>query len=226
MLLNFLAIYCIIVHDVGLASVSRNLLTLNKYYGRHPYFSDDGEKMNRKLNVRFLAESAVIAALYAVLTYVAAMMNLAYGPIQFRFSEALTVLPIFTPAAVPGLAIGCFISNLASPLGIVDWVFGTLATLLAALTAQMLRKIVWKGIPWLSVLMPVIFNSLIIGFEIACLSDAGNFSLSYVSLSAFSAAAVSVGIGELVICFGLGIPLILAFKRTGTALKLFGTYKK
>lgn len=86
--------------------------------------------MKTENKVRFLALSAVIAALYAVLTYAAAAVNLAYGPFQFRFSEALTVLPAFTPAAIPGLAVGCLLSNLASPLGIVDWVFGTLATLL------------------------------------------------------------------------------------------------
>lgn len=90
--------------------------------------------MNKKTSkVRFLALSAVIAALYAVLTYAAAAMNLAFGAVQFRFSEALTVLPAFTPAAIPGLAVGCLISNLASPLGVVDWVFGTLATLLAGI---------------------------------------------------------------------------------------------
>lgn len=94
--------------------------------------------------VRFLALSAVIAALYAVLTYAAAAVNLAYGPFQFRFSEALTVLPAFTPAAIPGLAVGCLLSNLASPLGIVDWVFGTLATLLAACCTYMLRNVKWK----------------------------------------------------------------------------------
>ena len=73
--------------------------------------------MSTSKRVRFLALGAVIAGLYAVLTYVAAAMNLAYGAVQFRFSEALTVLPVFTPAAVPGLALGCFIANLASPLG-------------------------------------------------------------------------------------------------------------
>lgn len=83
--------------------------------------------MNKKTSkVRFLALSAVIAALYAVLTYAAAAMNLAFGAVQFRFSEALTVLPAFTPAAIPGLAVGCLISNLASPLGVVDWVFARL----------------------------------------------------------------------------------------------------
>ena len=112
--------------------------------------------------VRFLALSAVIAALYAVLTYAAAAVNLAYGPFQFRFSEALTVLPAFTPAAIPGLAVGCLLSNLASPLGIVDWVFGTLATLLAACCTYMLRNVKWKEIPILAPLPPVIFNALII----------------------------------------------------------------
>ena len=68
--------------------------------------------MRTASKVRFLAQGAVIAALYAVLTYLAAAMNLAYGPVQFRFSEALTVLPVFTPAAIPGLALGCFLSNL------------------------------------------------------------------------------------------------------------------
>ena len=117
--------------------------------------------------VRFLALSAVIAALYAVLTYAAAAVNLAYGPFQFRFSEALTVLPAFTPAAIPGLAVGCLLSNLASPLGIVDWVFGTLATLLAACCTYMLRNVKWKEIPILAPLPPVIFNALIVGFEVS-----------------------------------------------------------
>ena len=98
--------------------------------------------MNKKTSkVRFLALSAVIAALYAVLTYAAAAMNLAFGAVQFRFSEALTVLPAFTPAAIPGLAVGCLISNLASPLGVVDWVFGTLATLLAGIFSYLVRNI-------------------------------------------------------------------------------------
>ena len=73
--------------------------------------------MNTSKKVRFLALGAVIAALYAVLTYVAAAVNLAYGPVQFRFSEALTVLPVFTPAAIPGLTLGCVIANLGSLSG-------------------------------------------------------------------------------------------------------------
>ena len=133
--------------------------------------------MNKKTSkVRFLALSAVIAALYAVLTYAAAAMNLAFGAVQFRFSEALTVLPAFTPAAIPGLAVGCLISNLASPLGVVDWVFGTLATLLAGIFSYLVRNIRWKEIPVLAPLPPVIFNALIVGFEVACLADNGTFA--------------------------------------------------
>ena len=103
--------------------------------------------MKNNEKTRFLAQSAMICALYTVLTYAAASLNLAYGPVQFRFSEALTVLPAFTPAAVPGLALGCFLSNLLSPLGIVDWVFGTCATLLAALGTRMLSGVQVRGIP-------------------------------------------------------------------------------
>lgn len=168
---------------------------------------------DRKGKTYFISQTAVIAGLYAVLTYVAAAVNLAYGPVQFRFSEALTVLPIFTPAAVPGLAIGCFLSNLFSPLGIVDWIFGTLATLLAAIFSRMLRKIEIKGIPFLSILMPVIFNAVIIGIEIVCLVG-DKFTPSALNWTAFGAAALSVGIGELVICLGLGIPLIIAIRKT------------
>lgn len=171
--------------------------------------------------VRFLAQGAVIAALYAVLTYLAAAMNLAYGPVQFRFSEALTVLPVFTPAAIPGLALGCFLSNLASPLGIVDWVFGTAATLLAAFGTQAAGKLRIKGVPVLAPLPPVLANAMLVGLEVACLSEAGVFSFSHFSWAAFGAGALSVGLGELVVCYALGLPLILALEKTGASQKIF-----
>ena len=78
---------------------------------------------NKKLSVRFLTESAVIAALYAAATYLSAAFSLAYGPVQFRLSEALTVLSTLTPAAIPGLTIGCIIGNISSPMGIWDVLF-------------------------------------------------------------------------------------------------------
>ena len=93
-----------------------------------------------KKSTLFLTRAAIIAALYAALTYAASVVGLAYGPIQFRFSEALTVLACFTPAAVPGLTVGCFLGNLGSSLGPIDWVVGTAATLLAALCTYFTRK--------------------------------------------------------------------------------------
>lgn len=188
------------------AAVSREILTL--------------KNTRRKLNMstsrktRFLAVGAVIAALYAVLTYVAAAVNLAYGPVQFRFSEALTVLPVFTPAAVPGLALGCFIANLGSPLGVVDWVFGTGATLLAAVGTWLVKDIQVKGLPLLAPLPPVLANVLLVGFELSCLSSTGAFALGNFTWAAYGASALSVGIGELAICYVLGLPLILALRRT------------
>lgn len=170
--------------------------------------------MKSSKQIRFLAQGAVIAALYAVLTYAAAALNLAYGEVQFRFSEALTVLPVFTPAAAPGLALGCFLSNLASPLGVVDWVFGTSATLIAALLTRAVSSVQVKGVPVLAPLPPVLLNAGIVGLEIACLSDVG-FAWANFSWAAFSAGAVSVGLGELVVCYALGLPLLIALKRVG-----------
>ena len=84
----------------------------------------------KKNTTRYLTQAAVIAALYVVLTYVSSAVGLAYGGVQFRLSEALTILPAFTPAAIPGLTIGCVLGNLGSPMGIVDIVCGAGATLL------------------------------------------------------------------------------------------------
>lgn len=178
--------------------------------------------MKNRTKTRFLAQSAMVCALYAVLTYCAASLNLAYGPIQFRFSEALTVLPAFSPAAVPGLALGCFLSNLASPLGPVDWVFGTLATLLAALSTRALSRIRVKGLPVLAPLPPIVFNALIVGLEVSCLSEAGAFSWANFSPAAFAGGALSVGLGQLVVCTLLGYPLMLALQKTPLTQRVLG----
>jgi len=199
------------------AAVSREILTL-KNTSAGKVFLHRGPKGMLKLKnqrkVRDLAISAVIAAMYAVLTYLAAAMNLAYGGVQFRFSEALTILPVFTPAAIPGLTLGCLISNLGSPLGIVDWIFGTLASFLAAFGVYLVRNIRWKDIPIFAPLPPVLCNALLVGLEIACLSDAGVFSFGNASWGGFFAGAISVGLGQLVVCYALGIPLFLAIRRS------------
>ena len=169
--------------------------------------------MKRNTRGRFLTEAAMIAAGYTVLTLLAMMLNLAYGPVQFRFSEALTVLPVLTPAAVPGLAVGCLLSNLWSSMGALDIIFGTAATLLAALTTYMVRNIRVKGIPILAPLPPVLFNALIVGVEITIVSPGGFV------FPAFLANALSVGLGELAVCYVLGLPLLVALEKAMGAYK-------
>ena len=148
----------------------------------------------------------MIAAMYAALTY--AVSPIAYGEVQFRISEALTILPVFTPAAIPGLIVGCLIANIGSPYMVADMIFGTLATVLAAFSTRALRNVCVKGIPVLAPLPPVIFNALIVGAEISFFMPEG------FEFAAFFAAALSVGLGELVVCYGLGIPLIIVLKKT------------
>lgn len=134
---------------------------------------------------------------------------------QFRFSEALTVLPVFTPAAVPGLALGCFLANLGSPLGIVDWVFGTGATLLAAIGTWLVGRVPGEG---RAVLAPLPRSS-----PTWCWWD---LSSPASPAPAPSPSATLPGppmapppcqwaSGELVVCYALGIPLLMLLKRAG-----------
>lgn len=169
-----------------------------------------------KKSTHFLVEAAMIAAAYAALTYAAAGMGLAYGNIQLRFSEALTLLAVFTPAAIPGLTIGCFLGNLGSPFGLVDILCGTFATFLAAVLTHWLRNLRLKKIPWLAPLPPVLTNALIVGLEIAWFLPEG---LTWVG---FAVSALEVGIGELLVCYGLGLPLTVMLEKTGAAKKIFG----
>ena len=154
-----------------------------------------------------LVYGAIIAAFYAAATVL--ISPISYGAVQFRLSEVLTVLSVFTPAAVPGLTVGCIIANLPSPYGVWEILFGSAATLLAAITARKLRHITFKSLPLLSIIMPVIFNALIIGAEIAILtpSDSTKFAMFVIS-------ALQVGAGELAVCILGGIPFFFAVKRT------------
>ena len=169
-------------------------------------------KNNSKL--RLMAEAGMIAALYTVATLILAPLS--FGNIQFRASEALTLLPVFTASAVPGLAVGCIISNAvgvamgSNIAGWLDVLFGSFATLIAAILTRALRKIQIKGIPLLAILPPVLLNALIVGGELAVV-----YQLP------FWICALEVGAGELVVCTVLGIPLILALKKT----KLFDDSK-
>lgn len=110
----------------------------------------------RKFSVRDLTIAAMVAALYTMMGYFANIFGMTFGVLQCRFAEALTVLPFLFPAAAPGLVVGCFLTNLLSPYGPLDWLFGTLATAIAAwLTMKMPR---W----YLAALPPILVNALIL----------------------------------------------------------------
>lgn len=161
--------------------------------------------MNKK--TRFLTNAAVIGALYAVLTLLSAVFGLAYGEVQFRISEALCVLPLFTPAAVPGLTVGCVVANIFSSVNPLDTVMGSLATLLAAILTRKCRKITVKGFPFLSMIFPVLFNALFIGALIAFFAESESFA------SVFALSALGVGAGEAAVVFTLGTALVIFLQK-------------
>lgn len=173
----------------------------------------------RKEKLNYITTASIIAAIYAALTYFGAFFGLSYGPIQLRFSEVLTILPIFTPAAIPGLTVGCFIANIGS-FNLLDMVFGTLATLIAAILTRLFRNIKFKGLPLLALFPPVIVNALIIGLEIAIFWLPEGLSIYGFLISAFE-----VGIGQLIVCYVLGIPFYLTVKKT-KLIKIFGCENK
>ena len=143
--------------------------------------------------VRFITQAAMIAAIYVVLTIFISAFNLASGAIQIRISEALTILPAFTPAAIPGLFLGCLISNLITGAMLPDIIFGSLATLLGALGTYFLRKYKW-AIP----LPPILANVLIIPWILSYVYGFPG-SIPYFMLT--------VGVGEIISCGVLGMIL-------------------
>ena len=166
-------------------------------------------KTNRD-RIRSLCQAAVIAALYTVLTCVVGAFGLANGAIQLRLSEALCILPLFTPAAIPGLTLGCLISNLITGCLPTDVVFGTLATLLGAVGARLLRRF-----PYLSPLPTALSNTLIIPFILA---------YAYHAEEGLPFLFLSVGIGELISAYLLGIILYLSIYKHSD--HLFGQSKQ
>ena len=157
----------------------------------------------RKITVQQLTRAAIVGALYAALTLLASAFGIAYGPIQFRISEALCVLPFLFPETAWGLFVGCWVSNLISPYGALDMVVGSLATLIAALwTAKCRRK-------WLAPLPPVVCNAVLVGAVLAW-QQSGSAETFF---PAFTLNALSVGLGEAVVCFGLGLLLLTALEK-------------
>ncbi len=158
----------------------------------------------RKCSVRDLTLAAMVAALYAVMGCFGNIFGLTFGPIQFRFAEALTVLPFLYPAAVPGLFVGCLITNLISPYGPLDILVGSAATLIAAIWTHRVKS------KWLAALPPVICNTVLVGFTIAW-AEADGFTAAFPM--AWLVNGLSVGIGELGVCYVLGMLLLATLSR-------------
>lgn len=157
----------------------------------------------------YVATAAITAALYVALTYLSNAAGLASGAIQFRLSEALTILPFFTPAAIPGLTLGCILSNFLTGCIIWDIIFGSVATLLGAVGTYLLSKLPFcrknKG-ALLCTLPPVIANMLIVPFIL---------KYAYEVPDAIPFMMLTVGIGEIVCCCVLGGILLFSLKKSG-----------
>ena len=161
-------------------------------------------------NVLYLTQAAMIAALYVVLTLIANAFGLASGSIQVRFSEALTVLPFFTPPAIPGLYVGCLLGNIASGCALPDIIFGPLATLIGALGTWGLSKAASfrtskpaSLFVWLSPLPPILANGIVIPPVLKYAYGVGPVWFS----------AVTVTLGEVISCGIFGLVLLFALRR-------------
>jgi uncharacterized membrane protein len=147
-----------------------------------------------KPDTRFIVKAGMIAAIYAVLTMV--FSSLSYGPVQYRLSEAMTILPMFIPEAIPGLAIGCFIANIIGGYGLADVVFGSLVTLAAAyLTSKITNK-------YFAILPPIIMNAVFVSIWVSKSADIPYWM-----------SVGSIGFGEFVTAGILGVLLASYFEK-------------
>lgn len=154
-------------------------------------------------NVLYWSQAAMIAALYVALTL--AFAPISYGQVQLRISEALTILPVFTPAAIPGLFVGCFLSNIIGGAAMPDILFGSLATLIGAWGTHRLRH----AKPLLFPLPPIVANTLIVPLILR---------YAYAITLPLPLMMLTVGIGEVMACGVLGFVLYYALKRHSVAL--------
>ena len=154
--------------------------------------------MSRRLHTASLTQSAIIAALYIVLTFFANALGLANYAVQIRFSESLTILPYFTKAAIPGLFIGCLLSNIMTGCALPDILFGSLATLIGSLVTYFLRKYKWAA-----PIGPIVSNALIIPFVLLYAYGIQPLWFSF----------VTVTVGEIISCGLLGMILLKSLDR-------------
>ena len=164
-------------------------------------------------STRYLTQAAIIAALYAVLTHLQNLLlpGSTTWAIQMRLSEALCVLALFTPAAVPGLTLGCLIFNITYAAALpLDFVLGSAATLLAAEGMWLTRKVTVHGYPLLAMLMPAIANAILVGWELTVYIGGG-----------FGLNALYVALGEIAVLLVPGTILYYALRKRGLDSKLF-----
>ena len=165
---------------------------------RKTKLKENRKMKNKQSKVLFIAQAAMVAAIYVVLTLVGASFS--YGEVQVRISEALTILPVFTPAAIPGLFIGCLISNILGGCILPDIIFGSLATLIGAIFTWMLRN---KS-KYLAPLPPIIANVIVVPFVLR---------YGYQVPLPIPFMMLTVGIGEVISCGVLGLILHTALSR-------------
>ena len=160
-----------------------------------------------KKNTRFLAKSGMIAAIYVALTMLSAMFGLSSGAVQIRISEMLCVLPVYSAAAIPGVTVGCLISNIICGGTIYDIIFGTLATLIGAVIAYFMRKL-----PYLASIPTILSNAAIIPVVLIA-SGVGGWDM-------FPYFAATVGLGEVIACGVLGTVLIAYMEKHPSSRKM------
>ena len=164
--------------------------------------------MNKSKNI---SRQAMIAAMYTVIGLVFAPVS--FGTVQVRFSEMLTMLPVFSIGNIWGVTAGCFITNViglmtgANILGSLDIIFGTAATFVASLLTYAMRNIRIKNMPLFSALPPILINAAVVGWEL-CIMINGSFHPVI-----FTAQAISVGLGQTVSCMGLGIVMVRIIEK-------------
>ncbi len=165
----------------------------------------------KQISTKTLVRCALIASLYTAVNL--AIAPIAFGSVQARVGEALTLLPVLVPDAVVGVTLGCFLTNLvgvftgANVLGALDILFGTAATLCAALCTRRLAQVRVRGLPLAAAIPPVLFNAVIVGAELA-------WAFGPRTLNGFLLQAASVGIGQLFSCMVLGLPLVRIIEKT------------
>ena len=153
----------------------------------------------RNKKVTYMLQAAMIAAIYVVLVFVFDYWS--FGPIQFRIAEALTILPFFTPAAIPGLFVGCFLANFLHGAILADVVFGSIATLIGAVGTYLLGK---AGLKWFVTAPPILANTLIVPFVL---------KFGYGAPETVPYMMLTVGGGEIIVCGILGTLLLVALNR-------------